>query len=413
MATPFPKIAQLDLPNPVQSNPIDFRPLGEIGNTIADYRRKQQIADVLSGATDARGNLDVERAGALLSKIGALDEARPMLALAQQKAALAQHAGQAGASLSEQTRHNQAVEALARQQFEEGKLPPGAMPDPNVSGGLQPRPGYLEYLQGSTNAKTPEGSLYDQETLKALAEQARAGDTSVFTNVGRGIQGAQNLVRLRQEITRQNAGVGTSGAEQAVRNAEFQGEKAGQRTVAVRGANVELPANEFQRMAPLALEASSKVNRTQFPSLNAAILAWERGTGDENVVNLAVGANTLATIYARAVSPTGVPTDDLRKKGLSLLDQAFSKGQFSAAVSMMQREIGAAQQAVGEVKQGMRQKFLSGQQSGQPPQPTVGQIPIPGDAVRMLQNDRSPNARANFDAAFGTGAADRILGPQR
>jgi hypothetical protein len=359
----FPKIAPLDLPGAVPATPINFSPLSEIGNTIAEGRRKQQIADVLSRATDARGNLDVERAGTLLAQIG--EDPKAFLALAQQKAALAQHAGQAGASLAEQTRHNQAVEALTRQQFEEGKLPPGTMSDPNTPGGIAPRPGYIDYLSQSTNAKIPTDALLTETELVPLAKQLNAGDTSVLTNLSRGgLASQQNVVALRKMATKLNAEAGVSGEAQAAKNAEFFGEKAGQRTLGTRSANIELPAAEFQQMAPLALQASEAVDRSQFPNLNAVTNAIQKGTGGEAIVRFNTANNTLVNVYARAVSPTGVPTDEVRKKAFDILNTGFSKGQYGAAVDMMWQEIAAARASPGSVRQQMRENFIGGQQPG-------------------------------------------------
>ena len=46
----------------------------------------------------------------------------------------------------------------------------------------------------------PEATL-DDETLTSMAEQYLAGDKSVFQNLGRGAQGAANVVALRQRVT--------------------------------------------------------------------------------------------------------------------------------------------------------------------------------------------------------------------
>ena len=356
MANPFPQIRPLDLPGMVNVGSPDFRPLGEIGDTLAAARRKAQIAEIMQGATGPNGQIDVERAGTLLAQIG--EDPRAMLALAQQKASMAQ----AGGRHADSVRLQQERIALDRAQLEEGKLPPGAMRDPNNPGGIIPRPGYIDLLRQTSEARTPPGALLDDETLKPLAEQARAGDTSVFTNIGRGAQGSENLIRLRREIARQNAEAGTGGAEQAARNAEFFGEKAGQRTLGTRSANIELPAAEFQQMAPLALQASEAVDRTQYPNLNAITNAVQKGTGGEAIVRFNAANNTLVNVYSRAVSPTGVPTDALRQHAYDLLNTGFSKGQYSAVVDMMHQEIAAARRSPGSVRQQMRENF-TGQQS--------------------------------------------------
>ena len=415
MANPFPQIRPLDLPNAIPATPIDFRPLSDIGNTVGEYRRKQQIADVLSQATDAQGNLNTEKAGALLAQIGATEEARPMLALAQQKAALAQHAGQAGASLAEQAQHNRAMEGLAREQFqaaqEGSKVPPGFTRTPE--GGISFVPGGPadpSYIQQTTNAKTPEGALLTDAELVPMAHQVIQGDPSPFTNLGRGVQGAQNIVGLRRVVARLQAEKGITGEQQAGRNAEYKGDVRGQITLGNRAANIELPAAEFQQMVPLALQASEAVDRTQFPNLNAVSNALQKGTGGEAIVRFNAANNTLVNIYARAVSPTGVPTDEVRKKGFDILNTYFSKGQYGAAVDMMQQEIAAARRAPGAVRQQMRENFTGQPAQAAPEAPQQGMTrERAGQLLNSVRSSMQQRIQAGSDPQTELGLANDAL----
>jgi hypothetical protein len=202
--------------------------------------------------------------------------------------------------------------------------------------------------------------LLDEATVKTMAEQARAGDTSVFQNLGRGTQGAQNIIRLRAEIARQNAEAGTSGTTQAMRNAEFFGTKAGQRTLGTKQANIELAATEFKQVLPVVQKASLEVNRTQYPDLNKIYQAWLEKTGDPKVVAFGGGINTLVNLYARAISPTGVPTVSDKDHAREILNKAWSQGQFDSAVKMMSAEIDAALESPGVVRDHMRKRFEEG-----------------------------------------------------
>lgn len=226
--------------------------------------------------------------------------------------------------------------------------------------------------EGKTEGEGP-GATFDDDTIAEMARQARAGDTSVFTNIGRGAQGPQNLVRLRQEIVRQNRESGVSGSEQALRNAEYFGVKAGQRTIGTKGANIEMAATEFNQVLPVVQAASAAVSRTNYPDLNKIIQAGQAKTGDPNVVKLGGGVNTLINLYARAISPTGSPTVSDKDHAREILSAAWSQGQFDAAVGMMQQEIKAALASPEKVRDEMRSRFLKGQ--GAAP---VG-YPAPGD----------------------------------
>lgn len=195
-----------------------------------------------------------------------------------------------------------------------------------------------------------ESGKLDPDVLGFMAQQVLAGDKSPFQNLGRGVQGAQNIALLRGEVMRQATNRGLGGADLAALNAEFSGLQAGERTLGTRTANVEMAASEVQQLAPLALQASEAVNRSQFPSLNKVELAVKQGTGDENVIRLNQAVNSLVNTYSRAISPSGTPTVNDKEHAREILETAYSKGQFSAAIDQMQKEIAAARKSPGSVR---------------------------------------------------------------
>lgn len=238
--------------------------------------------------------------------------------------------------------------------------------------------------------------LLDKPTIDAMARQAMSGDTSVFTNLGRGAQGAENVIAVRKRIAELNSGSGESGAEQAQRNAEFFGVKAGQRTLGTRSANIELAATEFKQVLPVVQAASKAVSRTNYPDLNKIIQMFEEKTGDPNVVKFGGGVNTLVNLYARAISPSGNPTVSDKDHARLILNRAWSQGQFDAAVGMMSQEIDAALSSPDAVRDAMRKRFLEGQGGAKAPAgatntppaaaPAQGQPAPAGKPPTVIQN---------------------------
>ena len=265
----------------------------------------------------------------------------------------------------------------------------GSYTDPNLPKVLPPGSSIVRGGSGEVIAKNGGGdaALLDEATIKAMAEQYRAGDTSVLQNLGRGAQGAENIVRLRKEVVRQNTEGGVSGAEQALRNAEMQGVKAGQRTIGTKGANIEMAATEFNQVIPVVQAASNAVSRTNYPDLNKIILAGQSRTGDPNVVKLGGGVNTLINLYARAISPSGTPTVSDKEHAREILSAAWSKGQFDAAVGMMQQEIKAALESPEMVRDEMRTRFLRGQGAAPVGYPAPGAAkPIVIDGYKITEH---------------------------
>lgn len=199
--------------------------------------------------------------------------------------------------------------------------------------------------------KTKGGIALDDATLESMAEQAIAGDNSVFTNLGRGAQGAENVIKLRKRIADKLRDQGKTGAEQAINQAQYQGLRSAERTAGTREATVGIAAYEAKNMMLIAREASAKVDRTKFVPLNQAIQALERGTSNPELAKFVAANNSLVNGYVRAISPTGVPTDIVRKHAWDMLNTAQSKQAYNAVLDTMESEMNAAIVAPEQMKQ--------------------------------------------------------------
>jgi hypothetical protein len=199
------------------------------------------------------------------------------------------------------------------------------------------------------NSRDNAPTLTD-DALDIAVDQYLAGDTTAATGYSRS---PAMKVQFTNRLAERALERGMGGADIAAATAAFQGDKAGFRTVGTRAANADLAVTEALKMMPLALEASSGVDRTQYPTLNEALLAFELGTGDEDVVRLGIAVNSLVNIYTRAVSPTGTPTVSDKEHARELLDAAWSSGQFATAIDQLAREMMAAKASPGQVREDM------------------------------------------------------------
>jgi len=213
---------------------------------------------------------------------------------------------------------------------------------------LKTKAGATHISIGSQTAKL------SPEDLDFMARQALSGDTSVFAGLGYGQTGAANRVALRSAMTKIAKDQGISGPDIAAINAQYFGTRAGERALGTRSANIDMAVSEANQLVPLALDASAKVNRTNYPSLNTVLIAAAKGTGDPNVVKLGVATNSLINTYARAINPSGVPTVSDKEHARELLENAWSKGQYSAAVSQLKLEMDAAAQSPDIVRERLR-----------------------------------------------------------
>ena len=209
------------------------------------------------------------------------------------------------------------------------------------------------YRQQTLDRLAAAGSLtLNDDALTLAVEQYLAGDTSAATGYSRSPLMKMQFSNRLAEIAAER---GMTGADIAAATAEYQGTRAGQRTLGTRTANVEMAVQEAMNMMPMALEASEMVDRTQYPTLNAALQAALTGTGDENIVRLGIATNSLINIYARAISPTGAPTVSDKDHARELLSAAWNKGQYAAGIDQLRLEMEAAQRSPGQVRDEMRE----------------------------------------------------------
>jgi hypothetical protein len=223
--------------------------------------------------------------------------------------------------------------------------------------GLEPIPGGPAdpaTVKAQAEAKRVAAAVLDDDTIHDMASQYLAGDRTVMQNLGRGAQGAENIVKLRQAIAKQarEAGVDPKGIVNAFN--EQAGALAGQRAVGVRAANISLAANEANNMIPIALAASEKVPRTQFMPWNKMVQTVQKGTSSPELASFVAATNSLVNAYVRAVSPSGVPTDSMRQHAYDMLNSAQGPEAYKAVVQTMQMEMKAALAAPGAVREELR-----------------------------------------------------------
>ena len=125
------------------------------------------------------------------------------------------------------------------------------------------------------------------------------------------------------------------------------GATAAERSLATQTAKMSTAANEASKMAGVVRDLSDKVDRTEFPTINAVSNAVSKGTGGKEIVQLNTSINALVNSYARAISPTGQPTVSDKNHAREVINSAYSTGQLSAILDVMQQEMDIAREAAG------------------------------------------------------------------
>lgn len=207
--------------------------------------------------------------------------------------------------------------------------------------------------KAKSDASAAEPSLNDA-TLDFLADQALRGDTSVYQNLGRGAQGAANLVALRTRVANKANGRGLSGGDLASIGADYMGQKAALRTSGNISARVENAIAEADQLIPVALDASRNVSRSGLLPFGKAQIMFDTQTNSTALKAFATANNGLVAAYAGAMARGQKPTVSDYEHARDILAEAQSQEAYEATVQQMKLEMKAASAAPRVVREHLR-----------------------------------------------------------
>lgn len=186
------------------------------------------------------------------------------------------------------------------------------------------------------------GALGEEDLDFMAAQFLASGDRSIFQNLGRGAQGAENIVQLRRRIRQQAEDGGLSPADVATKVAEFNQISAMQRSLGTRLANIQTAAEEAAQMIPIARAANQAVSRSGFKPWNSLVKGENIVTQDPAYAEFAAATLAVVNTWARAISPSGVPTVADKEHANEVLSTVQSQEAYNAVLNQFDKEIQAA-----------------------------------------------------------------------
>lgn len=167
------------------------------------------------------------------------------------------------------------------------------------------------------------------------------------------------------------------------------GAAAATKSLATQTAKMSTAANEANQMIGIVRDLSGKVDRTEFPTINAISNAVSKGTGGKEIVQLNTSINALVNSYARAISPTGQPTVSDKNHAREVINSAYSQGQIGAILDVMQQEMGIAREAASTATTEL--KAAREKERGRP-----GAAPAGGGALSPAEQTELDQLRKRF-----------------
>lgn len=181
-------------------------------------------------------------------------------------------------------------------------------------------------------------AIFDPETINAMAQQAWTGDKSVFQNLGRGVQGAQNIAALRREIYAQGAATGKTPAQLAQMNAQFMGDVSAARAAGTRVGGAMVATSELPGLVAQSSQAYAKLPRTNFKPFNQLEHLVMSGSASPEQAAAYTADFAVVNAYARAISPTGQPHIADQKRAADLLSRASGPQEHEAVLRQIINE---------------------------------------------------------------------------
>jgi hypothetical protein len=280
------------------------------------------------------------------------------------------------------------IKRMADAKQGEGKASPGyKINDDGTWSPIKGGPHDPDTIAAQLRAKVPELTDDDKAMIKRTASLYNIMGPQALTNLGRGAQSGELVKAIKTEAARQDTEQGISPEMRATKMAEYQGLKSGERTAAVAAATVSRAAFEARNMIPQALEAQTRLPRTDWVPINKMIENWQSGVYSSPQQADAAAANfSLVNTYVRAIAPTGVPPDSVRKHAYDMLSGAMSLDSYKAVIQRMDKEMEAAEKSPRQVVDMFRNLYGGGAGLGGNAPPGAPNAPAPGSpTTRKLE----------------------------
>jgi hypothetical protein len=273
---------------------------------------------------------------------------------------------------AETKRYHDILDQQRKDQIDERRTRSGYVKNPDGSvSPIKGGPHDPEQIAAVAKAKATGGVLPD-DTADFLAERILAGDSKALTNLGRGAQGAENIIKVQTLASRKAAERGMNPSDILAKVAEQSGLTAQQRTFGTQVARMAVNSTEAEGAIQQGLEVSQKVPRGKFVPINRLIQMAESNISDPDLLEFRAANLAIINTYARAISPTGVPTVHDKEEAMKVVSEATSPEAYQRVMKRMLKEIEIAHQAPLKAKEEMERIRKSGKTGTEPAAPAGG-----------------------------------------
>jgi hypothetical protein len=218
----------------------------------------------------------------------------------------------------------------------------GADGEPRYVGGQAPTSAAQNQAAGVTAA----GGL-DDETATALAGQLAEGVPPRDVIAG---LSAKDRAKVQNQYTKVMQEQGLSPAMMVAKRLQLRATQKAVDAAAAQGGKVSTGLIELQEFAPLAREASSKVNREKFKPYNQLVQIGERNLNDPDLARLYAMTTSVLNAYDVVASRGGTDVGK-REHAREMLSTAMDQKAYNVALDTIVQESEAAERAAQKAMQ--------------------------------------------------------------
>lgn len=139
-------------------------------------------------------------------------------------------------------------------------------------------------------------------------------------------------------------------ADLAGLEAGYGGKQSELRALGTSAGKLTLAANALDSAIPVAQQALSGLDLSEFPSFNAFENYARKNTGDPNITKAYTALQAVISDYSGVIARGGQQTDSTRAAAREIVNENMAKGQIQGAFDIMQQESGNLKQAIQTTK---------------------------------------------------------------
>jgi hypothetical protein len=249
-----------------------------------------------------------------------------------------------------------------------------------------------DYVARMAEAKN-RGLVSDDDAKDTAYRYVRTGDRGQLQGLG---YKGENRAKVNHYIHEAQTALGVSDEELGQRVAEFEGRKAGQRTLGTQEARMGSAAMEAEGAIKLARGAIEKVPRTSFLPINRLIKGYQEQTLNPDQAELFTRLQGVVNAYSAVMNRgANVATDASRHRANELLNDAADAPALNRVLDVMNSEMDMAKSAPARMREYYRQQYgaRSVDQGTAAGAPGAAPATVPGQRVRQNGHtfERQPN----------------------